>query len=35
MAVFAYPPAYEYVGYTGWLDRFEKMRLSFLDIHGT
>lgn len=24
MAAFAYPPAYEYVGYTGWLDSFEK-----------
>jgi hypothetical protein len=24
MAAFAYPPAYEYVGYTSWLDHFEK-----------
>ena len=29
MAAFAYPPAYEYVGYTGWLDSFEKKAAFF------
>ena len=29
MAAFAYPPAYEYIGYTDWVDRFEKKATFF------